>query len=98
MIRTKFPDLFNRVMHVSINGYLFQLKVIEEWFGPLYWHELGEDCSSESNFYCEYGDFSLLFNATVEEREKDPGSRGLIEDTRVGGYDGGRWSKLHLLE
>lgn len=62
LIRTNYFDLFNRVERVSINGDIFNIKVIEEWFGPIYWHELREDISSDSKTECSMEDFPTLFN------------------------------------
>lgn len=37
LIRTKHLDLFHRVIPTKINGEVYAIKILEDWYGPTWW-------------------------------------------------------------
>lgn len=53
MYRTRVHDLVNRIIKIDINGDVFSIKIVEDWYGPLQWNHshkrLFSDDSSSSD-------------------------------------------------
>lgn len=88
-IRTRVYDVFNMVVVVNINGSLYNIKMVEEWCGPLQWISLpsnngGESVkngySSDSSFDSEgcHGEDHPLF--TMEDEEEWVSETDLVMD------------------
>lgn len=77
------------MVHVNINGDLFRIKVVKEWFGPLYWHEMHGNFSSESDSDGDFDGSPPLFNTSDNDgvASSSGGSHGYLGKQDNGEYE-----------